>query len=86
MVLIDSPPITAVTDATMVSHEVDSLVLVIKAGGTIKESLIRAMQSLNGLDIHLSGAVLNSVSKRSSYDSYYYYYQYYYHYYGGDKT
>jgi capsular exopolysaccharide synthesis family protein len=86
MVLIDSPPITAVTDATMVSHEVDSLVLVVKAGNTIKESLIRALNSLKGLDIKLAGVVLNGVSKETSYDSYYYYYQYYYHYYGGSKT
>ena len=85
MVLIDSPPITAVTDATMVSHEVDSLVLVVKAGSTYKESLMRALSSLKGLDINLAGAVLNSVSKNSSHDSYTYYYQYYHQYYGGSQ-
>ena len=85
MILFDSPPITAVTDATMISTEVDSMVLVVKAGNTIKESLTRALQSLQGVNCNLSGAVLNSVSKHTSYDSYYYYYQYYYHYYGGSE-
>jgi len=85
IILFDSPPITAVTDATMISTETDSMVLVVKAGSTIKESLTRALQSLQGVNTNLTGAVLNSVSKRSSYDSYYYYYQYYYHYYGGEN-
>ncbi len=85
IILFDSPPITAVTDATMISTEVDSMVLVIKAGGTIKESLIRSLHSLKGVSTKLTGAVLNGVSRHTSYDSYYYYYQYYYHYYGGEK-
>ena len=32
MVLFDSPPLVAVTDATMISKEIDSIILVIKAG------------------------------------------------------
>ena len=36
MVLFDSPPLVAVTDATMVSKEIDQIVMVVKAGHTDK--------------------------------------------------
>ena len=37
MVLFDSPPLVAVTDATMVSKEIDNIVIVVKVGQTDKK-------------------------------------------------
>ena len=82
IILIDSPPITAVTDATMLSNEIDSFVLVVKAGSTIKDSLKRALKNLKTSNFKITGVVLNSISKEHSADSYYYYYQNYHNYYG----
>ena len=64
------------------SNEIDSFVLVIKAGSTIKDSLKRALKNLKTSNFKITGVVLNSISKDNSADSYYYYYQYYHDYYG----
>lgn len=82
VILFDSPPISAVTDATTLSQILDSMVLVVKAGFTPKESFLRALSSLKKIKTILTGVVLNGVSKTNTYDSYYYYYQQDYHYYG----
>ena len=37
MVLFDSPPLVAVTDANMVSQEIDTIVLIVKVGQTDKK-------------------------------------------------
>ena len=79
MVLLDSPPIVAVTDASMISQEVDAMVMVIKAGETDREAFLRAVKSLIGIQVPLAGVVVNGISRRTSKDTYYYYYQYYQH-------
>ena len=83
MVLLDSPPIVAVTDATMVSQEIDAMVMVVKAAETDREAFKRAVRSLVGVKVPLAGVVVNGISRSTSKDTYYYYYQYYQHYYGG---
>ena len=83
MILLDSPPIVAVTDASMISQEIDAMVMVIKAGETDREAFRRAVKSLIGIQVPLAGVVVNGISRRTSKDTYYYYYQYYQHYYGG---
>ena len=85
IVLFDSPPIVAVTDAVMVSRKIKSFVLVVKAGQTSKETLQRAKQALEGIETPLSGVVLNGVTKDNSSDTSYYYYQNYYQYYGDNS-
>ncbi len=83
MVLLDSPPIVAVTDASMVSQEIDAMVMVVKAAETDRDAFRRAVKSLMGISVPLAGVVVNGISRRTSKDTYYYYYQYYQHYYGG---
>lgn len=75
VILFDSPPIAAVTDATTMAQIIDSMVLVVKAGFTPKESFYRALSAIEKVQTTLTGVVLNGVSKTNSYDSYYYYYQ-----------
>jgi len=79
IVLFDSPPIIAVTDAAVLSTKVDSVFLVISSGHTNKEAIVRATTLLENVKARLLGAVLNNVDFESNYgSSYYYYYHYYY--------
>ena len=84
MVFFDSPPLVAVTDATMVSKAIDKIVIVVKVAHTDKRAFEHTVQSLSNVDAPIGGIVLNAVTQKNSYGSYYYYYQYY-NYYGSDK-
>ena len=84
MVLFDSPPLVAVTDATMVSKEIDQIIMVVKVGQTDKNAFEHTVSSLRNVDAPLGGVILNAVTNKNSYGSYYYYYQYY-RYYGSEK-
>ena len=87
IVLFDSPPLIAVTDATMISQEIDQIVLVIKVGQTDKKAFHHTVSNLRNINAPLSGIIMNAVTGKSSYGSYYYYYYYqYYHYYGSEKN
>jgi len=85
MVLFDSPPLVAVTDATMISKEIDRIIMVVKSGGTDKGAFNRTLLALQNVEAPLGGVVLNAVTSKNSYGSYYYYYQYY-HYNGDHKS
>ena len=84
MILFDSPPLVAVTDATMVSKEIDRIIMVVKVGQTDKKAFDHTITSLRNVNAPLGGVILNAVTHKNSYGSYYYYYQYY-HYYGSEK-
>lgn len=84
MILFDSPPLVAVTDATMVSKEIDQIIIVVKVGQTDKKAFSHTINSLRNVNAPLGGVILNAVTHKNSYGSYYYYYQYY-HYYGSDS-
>ena len=76
-IVVDSPPILAVTDARILAPVVDGVILVIKGGETRKEAVQRTKRLLQEVHAHLIGTVLNNVNVRSA-DYYYsrYYYQY----------
>ncbi len=80
-VIIDSPPISAVTDAVALSQLVDCTLLIIRAGETPRQVIQNSLEQLHAVNANILGAVLNGVSVGR--DSYYYY-QYYYYYYGED--
>ncbi|MFH1080036.1 MAG: polysaccharide biosynthesis tyrosine autokinase [Pseudomonadota bacterium] len=80
-IIIDSPPVTAVTDAVILSSFADGVVIVIRAGETHREIIKNGIAQLRAVNAHILGAVLNAVEMGR--DSYYYY-QYYYYYYGED--
>jgi Mrp family chromosome partitioning ATPase len=80
-IIIDSPPVTAVTDAVIIASLVDGVVMVIRANDTHREMIKNGISQLQSVNANILGAVLNSVEMGR--DSYYYY-QYYYYYYGED--
>lgn len=81
LIIIDSPPVTAVTDAVILSRLVDGVLLVVRAGETHREIIRNGIGLLQHANAHILGAILNGVEMGR--DSYYYY-QYYYYYYGED--
>lgn len=82
-ILIDSPPVTAVTDALVLSKSADGVIMVIRTGDTARQIVKNGMDQLNNVGAHIIGAVLNGIDLSSSKYSYYYY-QYYRYYYGED--
>ncbi|MBI4540707.1 MAG: polysaccharide biosynthesis tyrosine autokinase [Gemmatimonadetes bacterium] len=77
-VIVDSPPILAVTDAAVLAARTDGLVLVMRSGETEQRGAERAVEQLRRIGVRVLGAVLNGVSTTSSDDSYYlqYYHRY----------
>jgi len=82
-VILDSPPIMAVTDPLVLSKMVDGVVLVLSAGVATKDQVKRARQQLQTVQANILGVVLNNIDTAK--DGYYYNYQYY-HYYAEDKS
>jgi capsular exopolysaccharide synthesis family protein len=80
-IIIDSPPITAVTDAAVLGSLADGSVIVVRAGDTPREIVRNGVNHLMSVNSRILGAVLNGVDmERDGYS----YYQYYYYYYGED--
>lgn len=71
-VLIDTPPITLLTDAHLMSALVDAVVLVVRAGVTPLPSIKKAVEAI-GQD-RILGIVLNHAEVGQMPDSYSYYY------------
>lgn len=80
-IFLDTPPITAVTDAVILSRLVDGVILVIRAGDTYREVVKNGLNQLHAVNARILGAILNAVEMGR--DSYYYY-RYYNYYYGED--
>jgi non-specific protein-tyrosine kinase len=57
-IIIDAPPVLAVTDAALWASQVDGVVLLINAGATKRDQAERARQVLTGVQAQILGAVL----------------------------
>lgn len=79
LVLIDSPPILGVSDASVLASEVDLTMIVVQHRKLPRNMLIRVKQAVENVGGHVIGVVLNNVDVRS--DSQYQYYTSYYTYY-----
>jgi capsular exopolysaccharide synthesis family protein len=78
-IIIDSPPIAAVSDALIVSTSVDGTAVIVKAGSTTRDAVRRTLRSLADVNARILGVVLNDVdTKDSRYGAYYYSYGHYY--------
>lgn len=76
MVLLDSPPLLAVTDALILAKSVDGVLLVVDPKKTKRGAIRQAIEQLQRLDARLLGVVLNNIKVKRS--SYYYNRDYYY--------
>jgi succinoglycan biosynthesis transport protein ExoP len=79
LVLIDSPPILGVSDASVLAAEVDSSIVVVQHRKLPRHMLLRVKQAVEQVGGNVVGVVMNQVDIRS--DACYGYYTGYYHYY-----
>ena len=71
LIILDSPPVLAVTDAQVLSNSTDGVVLVISSGNTQKDSAKKAKELLESAKAKILGVVLNNKKEQ---DSQHYYY------------
>jgi capsular exopolysaccharide synthesis family protein len=76
-ILIDSPPIISTTEPTLLSKMVDGIILVVMADRTPRETIKRAVKSIDRQKI--IGIVFNQIDLKLSsyYSKYYHHYKYY---------
>jgi capsular exopolysaccharide synthesis family protein len=79
IILIDTPPILAVTDALVLATKSDGIILVVWGGKTSREALKRAREKMDLTKTKAVGVILNRVNLK---EHDYYYKHHYYHYYG----
>jgi tyrosine-protein kinase Etk/Wzc len=74
LIIIDTPPILAVTDAAIIGHHAGTALLVVRFGLNQAREVALARQRFEQNNVPLKGAIFNAVEKRSSgYYSYAYY-------------
>ena len=80
VILFDSPPVIAVTDAVVLGSKVDGVIVVVKSGQTDRYATERSFNILkNVCEKNILGTLLNIVNVEGAYGSYYYYYYHYYY-------
>ena len=84
VVVIDSPPVTALSDAAVLAMQTDGVLLVLDAGKTRRELAKRATEALGRVQARVVGVVLNRMPARGA--GYYYYYRYDDYYTAGDDS
>jgi capsular exopolysaccharide synthesis family protein len=63
-IIIDSPPVSLVSDAVLLASLVDAVVYVIKADDTNTKLIESSLRKLKQADAHIVGAVLNAVNMK----------------------
>jgi capsular exopolysaccharide synthesis family protein len=78
-VLVDSPPLTSLSDSTLLASIADMVVLVVKHNATDRDLVTRSIQQLRNVNDTVVGVVLNNVDIDKAYQKDYYYAGYYYY-------
>ncbi|MDD3288755.1 MAG: polysaccharide biosynthesis tyrosine autokinase [Alphaproteobacteria bacterium] len=78
LVIIDTPPILAVSDAAMVSQAVDTTLYMVRWGETPRDTVVQALKQLKSFNCRIAGAVMTQVnlSELAGYGDGYYHYRY----------
>jgi capsular exopolysaccharide synthesis family protein len=71
IVIIDAPPLLPVTDAAVLTASADGALVVVTAGQTLDTQLGAALTSLQAVQGHTLGVVLNRVPPKSAESGYY---------------
>ena len=66
-VVIDTPPVMAVTDSQIMANKCDGVVLVVASGKTRKDRAMAAKELLEKTNAPLIGVVMNRVKSKSNY-------------------
>ena len=76
IVIIDTPPVLAVTDAAVIGHMVGTCLMVVRFGLNQQREIALAKQRLEQNGVEVKGAIFNGVMKRSGGHYAYTYYEY----------
>lgn len=68
LVIIDTPPVLAVTDAAVIGQHVGTTLLVVRSGLNQAREIALAKQRLEQSGVEIQGAIVNGMQKRSSYN------------------
>ena len=71
IVVVDVPPLLPVTDASLLSHSVDGVILVGSIGRSHREQMTEASNTLKKVNANLLGMVLNQAPRKGLGNSYY---------------
>ncbi|WP_151736556.1 CpsD/CapB family tyrosine-protein kinase ['Paenibacillus yunnanensis' Narsing Rao et al. 2020] len=74
VVLVDTPPLLAVTDAQIIASKSDGVIMVVSYGKVKREIAAKAKSNLDRVGAKMLGVVLNNVKRKASEGYYYYYY------------
>ncbi|MDP3713014.1 MAG: polysaccharide biosynthesis tyrosine autokinase [Mycobacteriales bacterium] len=66
VVVVDAPPVLAVTDAVVLATQVDGVLLVLRAGSTQRGLAVEARRRLDGVGGSVVGCVLNAVANSTA--------------------
>ncbi|MFX3623770.1 MAG: CpsD/CapB family tyrosine-protein kinase [Ectobacillus sp.] len=72
LVIIDTPPVLAVTDAQVLANKCDGIVFVVRSGKTEKEAALKVKGLLQNAKGKLLGVLLNAKKQKDG-ENYYYY-------------
>lgn len=72
IILLDTPPVLAVTDAQLLTNQCDGTILVVSSGRTEVDAAKKSKDLLESANANLLGVVLNN--KKTQNTHYYYYY------------
>jgi len=72
MIIFDAPPVLMVTDGQILSNKCDGTILVVSAGTSEKESVIKAKEALLSSKATIIGVILNNLELEN--ENYYQYY------------
>ncbi|MGL5577305.1 MAG: CpsD/CapB family tyrosine-protein kinase [Sarcina sp.] len=73
-IILDAPPVLAVTDAQILGTKADGAIFVVKSGVAKKEQILQAKNQLDKVKVQIVGTVLNAIDTKDSKNQYYYYY------------
>ena len=73
--ILDSPPILAVTDPALLGQATDGVLLVVDSGNTREPALMQTMREMEKVQSYVIGVALNRFKARG--DTGYYYYEHY---------
>lgn len=74
LIIFDAPPVLSVTDAQILSNKCDATILIVNAGETQKNAIVKAKELLDLSKADIIGVIMNNINLKKK-D--YYYYQYY---------
>jgi polysaccharide biosynthesis transport protein len=76
LIIIDTPPVLAVSDPSVVASVVDGVVVTMRLRRNIKPLATRTLSTLEAVDAPILGIVVNGVSAEAAYGGYSYSYSY----------